>query len=118
MIRQQGPVQQCNGTYIITKNVYDGQCNYALACRLSPRPDGIDDGRQELRQPADKQANGEEDTSTTDVGDDGTVEYDRENTDSRQNTGVLEAVADVGHLEEIGAISWGVSNKPMSIIRG
>lgn len=94
-----------NGTYIVAEYVYDCECNYAFACRLGPGPDGIDNGRQKLRQPADEQANSKEDASTADMGNNSTVEDNSENTDSCQNARVLEAVANVGHLEEIGAIS-------------
>lgn len=102
--------QQCNprehnGTHVVTKYIYDCKADYAFSCRLSARLDGVDDSCEELRQSANKQADGKEDTSTADVSDDGTVEYDSENTDSRENTRVLEAVADICHLEEICAIS-------------
>jgi hypothetical protein len=73
-------------TYVVAEYVYDGERNYSFACRLSPRADGVDDSREKLGQPADEQSDGEKDSSTADVGDDCTVEYDSENTDSRQNT--------------------------------
>lgn len=73
-------------TYIVSENVYNCERDYPLACRLSPRTDGVDDSREKLRQPADEQPDGEEDPPTADVGDDCTVEYDSEDTDSCQDT--------------------------------
>lgn len=67
-------------THIVAEYVYDRKCDYSLACRLSPGADGVNDGCEQLRQPADEQPDGEEDPPATDVGDHRTVQYDGEDT--------------------------------------
>lgn len=73
-ICQQVVAMKAVETYVVAEYVYDCERNYSFACRLCPRPDGVDDSSEKLRQPADEQSDGKEHSSTADVGDDCTVE--------------------------------------------
>lgn len=70
------------------------------------RADVVDSCNNELRDSADGQPDHEENAATTDLGDYAGVDNDDDDTDGRKNTGVLEGITDLGHLEEVCSVSF------------
>lgn len=70
---------------IVADNVHYRQAHDGPSRGDSTRGDGVDDGGQELREPADEHADHEEDAATADVGDDSAVDQDGDDADGGED---------------------------------
>lgn len=89
---------------IVRHHVQARQSNKGLCRATGGRRNGVDDCDEELEDTADAEAGHEKDAATAEFGDDCAVDEDGEDADGGQDDGVLERLADVGHLEEVGAV--------------
>lgn len=96
-------------THVVASDVQHRQPDDSTACRDRAGGDGVHNGGKKLGKAAEEHADDQEDATAADVGDDGAVNQDRDDADGGEDACVLEAVADVGHLEEISAVRCEIS---------
>lgn len=99
-----GITRQGENTNVVAEDIDDRQAHNGPPGGLGAGVLGVDHGGDQLREAAEEHADDEEHAAAADVGDDCAIDQDGDDPDGREDAGVLEAVADVCHLEEVRSV--------------